>query len=209
MPEVSLKDGASGNIAKVTTNRRLQTASISSAQADHACDSGIEQKFNVNTGDITLTNAIETSVLFIKNTSDDDFVITALIYNLGATTSGTGDVLLNIIRNPTAGGIVTNANDTEVGPGVSANQNFGSTNTLSGMFYKGATGEAVFSDGAVSILTRSASNTGRIVISLGAVVLPKGASLGVNYTPPASNTSQTCQFAAACYLRTTEVDVGV
>lgn len=201
MAEISIKDGSTGNIAKVDTNRRLHTAAVTEPQNDHACDTGIEQKYNINTGDITLTNATETSVLYIKNTGEDDLVITALIYNLGATTSGTGDVVINIIRNPTAGGIVTNTNNAAVGPGVSANQNFGSTNTMSGLFYKGATGEAVFSDGAISVSTRSASNTGRIVVSLGAVVLPKGIALGVNYTPPTSNSSQIVQFAAACYVQ--------
>lgn len=202
MAEFSLKDGATGNVAKVDANRRLQGATISEGEKDHACDSGIAQKYNINTGDLTLTNATKTSVLYIKNTGSYDIVVTSLIYNLGATTSGTGDVLIEVIRNPTAGDIVSNANNVSVGPGVSANQNFGATNTISGNFYKGASGETAFTDGAVSVTTRSSSNTGRIVISLGAVVIPQGIALGVNYTPPTSNTSQKVQFAAACYVRT-------
>jgi len=139
-------------------------------------------------------------MLYIKNTGDDDLVITALIYNLGNSSNGTGDAVIDVIRNPTAGDIVTNANDCQVGPGVSANQNFGSTNTMSGFFYKGATSEGVLGDGALTVSTRSASNTGRIIISLGAVIMPQGATLGVEYTPPASNTSQIVQFAAAAYV---------
>jgi hypothetical protein len=205
MSEISIKNGANGNIAKVDLNQRLHTGGVNEELRDHACDSNIAQKYNINTGDITLTDANKTSVLYIKNTGDNDLVITALIYNLGATTSGTGDVLLEVLRNPTAGDIVTNTNNCAVGPDVSANQNFGSTNTMSGLFYKGATSEGVFSNGSVSISTRSASNTGRIVISLGAVILPKGSSLGVDYTPPASNSSQICQFAAAAYVLTPQV----
>lgn len=201
MAEITIKDGSTGNVSKVDLNRRLHTAAVTESQSDHACDTGIEQKYNINTGDITLTSAAKTSVLYIKNTGDDDLVITALIYNLGATTSGTGDVKIDIIRNPTAGDIITNTNDVLVGPGVSANQNFGSSNTMSGLFYKGATGETALSGGSVSISTRSASNTGRIFISLGAVVIPKGIALGVDYTPPTSNTSQIVQFAAACYVQ--------
>jgi hypothetical protein len=111
----------------------------------------------------------------------------------------------DLIRNPTAGDIITNTNDAAVGPGVSANQNFGSNNTLTGAFYKGATSEGVVSDGTVSISSRLATNTGRVVISLGAVVLPKGTSIVAQYTPPTGNTSQIVQCAAACYVRTAKV----
>jgi hypothetical protein len=205
MSEISIKDGATGNVAKVDSNLRVHTSGVNEGLADHACDSGIAEKYNINTGDLTLTDANKTSVLYIKNNGDDDMVFTALIYNLGATASGTGDVVIEILRNPTAGDIITNANDCQVGSGVSANQNFGSTNTMTGLFYKGATSEGVFGDGAVTVVTRSASNTGRIIISLGAMILPKGSSIGINYTPPASNSSQICQFAAATYILTKKV----
>jgi hypothetical protein len=200
MAEITIKDGSTGNIAKVDLNKRIHTASVTEPQSDHACDTGIEQKYNINTGDITLTNATKTTVLYIKNTGDDDLVVTALIYNLGNTTSGTGDVKIDVIRNPITGDIITNANNCAVGPDVSANQNFGSTNTLTGLFYKGATGETAVSDGALTVSTRSASSTGRIFISLGSVVIPKGASMAVDYTPPTSNSSQIVQFAAATYV---------
>ncbi len=205
MSEFSIKNGANGNVAKVDSNLRVHTAGVNEELRDHACDSSIAQKYNINTGDVTLTDANKTSMLYIKNTGDDDLVITALIYNLGATASGTGDAVIEVLRNPLTGDIVSNANDCAVGPGVSANQNFGSTNTLTGLFYKGATSEGVFSDGALTITTRSSSNTGRIVISLGAVIIPKGASMGIEYTPPASNTSQIVQFAASCYVLTSSV----
>jgi len=205
MSEFSIKNGANGNVAKVDSNLRVHTAGVNEELRDHACDSSIAQKYNINTGDITLTDANKTTVLYIKNTGDDDLVITALIYNLGATASGTGDVVIDVIRNPLTGDIISNTNDCAVGPGVSANQNFGSTNTLTGLFYKGATTEGVLSDGALTITTRSPSATGRIVIALGAVIIPKGASMGVEYTPPASNTSQIVQFAASCYVLTSNV----
>jgi hypothetical protein len=206
MSEVVIKNAGTGDVAAVNSQGYLKVTAVTEDLKDHACDSDIAQKFNINTGDITLTNASETSVLYIKNTSTaGDLVLTALIYNLGNTTGGSGDVKIDVIRNPTAGDIVTNANNVAVGTGVSANQNFGSANILSGSFFKGASGESVFTDGAVTISTRSASNTGRIVVSLGAVTIPAGSSLGVNYTPPSGNTSQIVQFAAACFLGTENV----
>jgi hypothetical protein len=205
MAEIAIKDGATGYVAKVDQNRRLHTATVSEPQADHAADTGIEQRYNINTGDITLTNATKTTVLYVKNTGTDDFVIKAFIYNAGNSTSGTGDVKWEVIRNPTAGDIITNANNVEVGVDASANQNFGSSNTMTGLFYKGATGETAVSGGAVTISTRSASITGRTVVDLGAVVLPKGTSVAVDYTPPTSNTSQKIQVALACYVQTITV----
>lgn len=206
MAEFSIKNGNTGDIAKVDSNNRLHVASITEPEADHAADSSISQKYNINTGDVTITNATKLSLLYIKNTGTNDMVVTALIYNLGNTASGTGDVLIEVLRNPNAGSIITNTNDVATGVGVEANSNFGSTNTLTGNFYKGAVGETALSgqDG-VYLTTRSSSNTGRIVISLGKLVLPKGSTLGVSYTPPTSNTSQIVQIAAACYIRTTEV----
>lgn len=187
----------------IDANYRGHTQSVQEDERDHACAEG--WKFNINTGDITLTNATLTTVLYVKNTGDYDMVISALIYNLGATTSGTGDVVISLYRNPTAGDIISNTNDCEVGPGVSANQNFGSTNVMTGLFYKGASAETAVSGGANSILTRSSSNTGRIFISLGAMVVPQGASFAINYTPPTSNSSQICQFACAAHIRHPDV----
>lgn len=199
----TIHDGRTHDTVKIDSNNRMATNATVETLADKAADSG--DKFNINTGDLTLTNATKTSVLYISNSSDDPLIITTLIYNLGNTTSGTGDVLIEVIRNPTAGDIVTNANNVAVGPGVSANQNFGSNKTLSGSFFKGASGETAFTDGAVSVSTRLSSATGRILVALGAIELTKGASLGINYTPPASNTSQKVQFAAACYLKSQAV----
>lgn len=207
MGEFVLKNGANGDTAFVDQNKRLHTETVIQDQASHASDSGIEEKYNINTGDITLTDANKTTTIYSKNTGVYDMVLTALIYNLGNSAGGSGDVKIDVLRNPTAGDIITNANDCLVGPGVSANQNFGSTNTMTGLFYKGATSEGVLSDGDVTITTRSASNTGRIVVSLGSMIVPKGGSIAVEYTPPTSNTSQIVQFAFACYIKTPTVSV--
>ncbi len=199
----SISDGRTQNTLKVDTNFRAHVSSVSDDTKDRAAEFG--DKYNINTGDITLTDASETSLIFVKNNEDFDLVITQLTYNLGASTGGSGDVIINVIRSPTAGSIVSDAIAVEVGTGVSANLNFGSNKTLAIDAFKGDTADTVFTDGVTCILTRSAANSGRIIIELGAVVLPKGSSVGVNYTPPASNTSQIVQVAIACYLRTTDV----
>ena len=204
----AISDGRTHNTLLVDQNNRAHTTATTEPIQDHACESGA--KFNINTGDITLTDATDTSVLYVKNNEDNDLVITSLIYNLGASTGGSGDVLLNVIRNPTTGTIIdTTPTNVDVGTGVSANQNFGSNKSLSIDAYKGTTADNTFTDGSVTVTTRSASNTGRIVIALGSVIVPKGSSIGISYTPPTSNTSQICQFAIACFLKTSVVQSDV
>jgi hypothetical protein len=200
MTHISIKNGANGDTAKVDPNLRLHTAGIVEFEKDHAVDTTIAEKYNINTGTITLTNATKTSLLYVKNTGLYDLIITAFIYNLGTSTGGTGEGLIEVVRNPTAGGIVTNANNVSTGTGVEANLNFGASNTLPANIYKGATGETAVSGGdGVSLSTLLSTPAGRIFLDVGKLIVPKGKTLAVDYTPPTSNTSQGAQIALACY----------
>ena len=197
----SILDGTGkGNEAGVDDRNRMLVAALTETESNNATTQGI--KYNINTGDITLTNAVKTSVLYIKNDDNRDLVIDALIYNLGSSNSGSLDCVIDVVRNPTAGDIITNANDVAIGPNENANLNFGSSNTLEAMMYKGATGETALSGGGVVITTRNPSPSGRIFISPGGgFILPKGTSLGIDFTPSTGNTSQTVQFALNVHIR--------
>ena len=130
-----LEDGkGSGKKAGIDNVNRLLTRAVTLEEKDLSASTG--DKYNINTGDITLTDATITSVLYIKNNEDRDLVITGLIYNLGNSTGGSGDGVIDVYRNPTAGTIVTDAVAVDVGTGVSANQNFGSNKTLTVDAYK-------------------------------------------------------------------------
>jgi len=195
----TIEDGTgSGYRAKVDSNNRLFAQVINEPMADHHGEVG--KKFNINTGDVTLTDANKTSMLYVKNNEDKDLVVTALIYNLG-NTDGSGDAKIDVLYNPLSGDIITNANDVE----MKANVNAGSSINLAADAYKGATSEGVTSGGAITISTRTNNPEGRIFLSLGAIVFPKGTSMVIEYTPPVGNTSQIVQFAAACYVQTLEV----
>ena len=192
---MKIEDGTgSGKLARVDDNQRLYTDAITESIKDAETENG--NAYNLNTGDVTLTSAAKTTVFYFKNNEDKDYHLTAFIYNLGNSTGGSGDVKMDVIKNPTTGDIITNANDVE----MISNINYGSSSTLDANVYKGATGETVV-NGDISISTRSASNTGRIFIGLGIIVVPKGSSIAVDYTPPSGNTSQTIQIAAAGYLK--------
>lgn len=198
---VTFVDGeGSGREAGVDKRNRVKASSIIETESNYSTSLGL--KFNVNTGDITLTNANKTSVLYFKNNDNRDVIVDALIYNLGSSNSGSLDCKIDILRNPTAGDIITNANDVLIGPDVNANLNFGSSNTLECLAYKGATGEAVLSGGGTVITTRNPVPTGRILISPGGgMILPKGTSLGIDFTPSVGNLSQIVQFALNVYVK--------
>lgn len=196
----TLRDGkGSGAEAKVTNDNRLSTAAITETEAVLAASKG--ERFNLNTGTITLTSANNTTLMYIQNQEDSDLVLQSVVYLLGNSTGGSGNATFNIIRNPTAGGIITNANTIN----INANYNFGSNRTLSANCYKGATGETVVSGGSTLLSTLLSSATGRIFIGLDSIILPKGTSVAVNYTPPTGNTSQAVQVAFAAYVKTFDI----
>lgn len=191
----TIQDGTgSGFSMKVDEKGRAHVDSVTTQREEAQSQRGFA--FNVNTGNITLTNgATKNAVLYIKNNEDYDLIITNIFYILGNTTSGTGNCYLEIVRNPTTGTIISGATAVS----INQNKNFGSSRALSVTAYKGATG-LTFTNGDDYAATILNAGPQRIVITGGSITLPKGASIGINYTTPTSNTSQIVQFAMSCYL---------
>lgn len=191
-----IQDGTgSGYTQKVDNENRAWVNSLATQAEEGASQDG--QAFNINTGLITITNAsTKNAVLYLKNNEDLDFVIVQLIYQTGASTGGSGNMYVDVLRNPTAGTIVSGASAVE----ISANRNFGSSRALSATAYKGATG-TTFTDGTKFFETILATATQRIAVTAGAVVIPKGSSIGINFTTPAGNTSMAVEFVIAGFLK--------
>ena len=167
----------------VDENGRAHTDSTSLSKSD--AEALLGNAYNINTGDITLTNATKITALYVKNTGTKDIVVTAFIYLTGNSTSGaaTADFLYTAIANPTAGDIITNANNVD----ININRNIGLPNTLSVLAYKGAQGETAVSGGSNLFGTRLASS-GRTAIPF-LVDIPTGKSIAVDFTPKTSNRS--------------------
>jgi hypothetical protein len=196
-----IEDGTgSGKKAAVNDSNRITVQGITESEANHA--SGVGTRFNVNTGPITLTSANESAVFYFKNTGDDPISITSFIYNFGTSTGGSGDWLASIYRNPTTGTVVSDATAVD----MNANLNFASQTELFAVTYKGAEAKTL-TDGTEAVAT-IASSGGRVIIALGSVILAKGSSVGVKFTPPASNTSASVNCAIACYTRSSAVTGG-
>jgi len=192
MSNFSIKDGTGrGTSAEVTESYKLMTLSVTEAiSAHHAFE---ETAFNINTGNITLTSANASSVLYLKNNDDADMVIESFIYNLGSSTGGSGFTQVQVERNPTSGTVISGGTSFDA-----VNRNFGSAKTLTATSKKGAEGST--SSGGTVCLDSIFPSAGRNVISVGAIILPRGASLAVKVTPPTSNTSQTIQIAVSLYM---------
>ena len=197
-----IQDGTGKSYAaKVDIAGRLSVDSIGTDRESYSSQSGTS--FNLNTGRITLTNAATVNaVMYVKNNEDFPLVLTNFFYQTGASTGGSGNIFVSILRNPTAGTIVSGATAGE----INVNRNFGSSRSLNVTFYKGATG-TTFTDGTTALESILATATQRIAVSAGAITLPKGASVGINFTTPTGNTSMIVEFAIACYLETEEGQV--
>lgn len=191
--ETILDGTGKGYEAKVDSDYRLAVSAVSRDLSSESARIG--ENYNINTGAITLTTANESAVAYIKNNDDKDYIIKEVIIILGASTGGSGDLEVALIRNPTTGTIISGATDMD----IIANRNFGSTRPFNGLAYKGAEGNTITDGSVFSDTTRTSAGT---VISFDADVieLPKGASIGVNITPQSGNTSMSVKVAFVGYF---------
>lgn len=185
-----LTDGSgSGYQAKIDSLNRLHTDSKSTNILEASALNG--DAYNFNTGAMTLTTAGESAVGYFEYLDDQPFVIEELLFILGASTGGSGDGTAKIYRNPTGGTIVTGAVPIE----IAANRDFSSSKQPVANMYKGAEGNTITGGSLFASTTRSAFGT-VITFDGGPMVLRKGNTLAVSWTPPAGNTSQTVKVAA-------------
>jgi hypothetical protein len=187
-----IKDGKGrGYLASVDDENKLQVRSVTEDEEIHA--NGLGNAYNLNTGIITLTDANDTTVFYLKNNEENDYIITAVVIGVWASDGDGLDMNATFIRNPTTGDIITNTNAVA----INSNRNYGSSNTLSADVYVGASGETKV-NGDEHILVRIAEES-RNFISINEV-LPKGTSFAVDILPPTSNTAMNCYVAVVGYL---------
>jgi len=179
--------------AKVGATNRLYTFAIAENFEEFANKEG--DAYNINTGTITLTDAVDTPILYLKNNEDKDLIVTALALGVGPSTGAATDAnaVITVVRNPTAGTIVSGATAVD----MNQNRNFGSSKTLTADAYKGATGNTM-TDGD-DIIQLYQSENSRLFATLN-IIIPKSKSVGIKFDPAASNTSQDVYAAVICHL---------
>jgi hypothetical protein len=187
--ETKIQDGrGTGEGAKVNSLGQLSVNSVGQTRENFSTEFG--NAYQVTCGSITLTNDSTSALLYIKNESDSKLVLDRVVLLMGVS-DGTGDAKFQTLRNPTTGTIITN----ELQAGTS-NSNHGSNNSLDGLTYKGVQGDT-FTDGTgVAIPVQQQIN--RSVLPLNRV-LPKGSSIGWNFTPASGNTSVDVVIVAHVY----------
>jgi hypothetical protein len=188
-----------GKKARVDSNNQLHVFAVTEDEQNSAAEHGY--LFNINTGLIALTGTSDSAVLYFKNNEgaingESNIIITSLIFGLytrSATITDTATATL--IRNPTAGTIIDDANVAS----MISNSNFGSSNTLddSLIYSASATGKTLTdgTDHAKVILTEGRTAAPELNIDLA-----KGSSLGVKVDLNTSGGAD-LYIAAVCYRK--------
>ena len=191
MPD-TIRDGKGrGYLGAVNSNNQLVTrATVVEQRLKSAVD---ENYYEVTTGQVTLTDAVETGLIYISTTDTDKvLVIDRVFFDTWESTSGTGGGILKYYINPTVTG------GTAVTP---TNTNFSSNSTPSVTVKKSVTS---IDTGDVWWTGYLGAGSG-VALEEGRIVLPAGSSFAISAAAPASNTSMKISINVAFYMLDTEL----
>jgi hypothetical protein len=167
----AIKDGTgNGYLAEVSHDNKLRTRSITETRIQHATELG--NAYNINTGDIGSLATGESALIYFKNNEDLDFSVDAIAVGI-KDASGSNIHTVTVVKNPTAGTIVSGATDVD----MNTNRNFGSAASLSqSLAYKGANGLTLTGGEDIAIFYMNES--GRLFATAD-FVIPKSKSVGI------------------------------
>ena len=171
------RSGSTGGTkrALITPKGRLLTYATSESTKDTA--SLENNAFSLLSSEITGISTADSAILFYEHKEDRPMLIDSFIMGTANVASATTQPV-TILKNPTAGTIVSDANT-----GTVLNRNFGSSNALSNSnFYVASGNGKTFTDGTEAIFFYGSSNTRTPILDI-ALTLEKGSSIGVAITP--------------------------
>ena len=175
-----IEDGkGSGRDAAVDSENRLRVHAVTESESLHSTEEGLS--YNINTGLISITG--DATLLYYKNTGDKDFVVEAIALGSFEGITHSDDPYITLIRNPDGGNLLSDATTSGV---LNQNRNFGSTNTLNGVAYKGKVGGTVTGGDDIALLQATPGGRSYYTINF---VLPKGSSLAIKLTANVSSGS--------------------
>jgi len=133
--------------------------------------------YNLNTGTIGLTSTTASGVFYFKNNEspvngESSFIIDALAIGIDNQGTQAGACIVTVVRNPTGGTLISNAVDVD----MNQNRNFGSSNTLDSLVYKGVEGDTITGGSDIAIFYQNAGTRGYYTIDM---EVPKGSSVAV------------------------------
>jgi hypothetical protein len=192
---MNIHDGTgSGVMAGVSeTHRLLVDADSHDAIITSATDG---KAFKFGTDIITLTSANVSGVFYLKNGEEANLIISEILFQANQSTGGASGIgTWKVIRNPTAGTLISNATATP----IRQNFNFGSTRTITADAFKGVEGATV-TGGNDFTIQNGFTVPNRVIAPFTAIILPRGSSLAVTFTPPAGNTSIAVSVGISAFL---------
>lgn len=183
MSDLTVKDGTGkGYLAGVTVNNRLRVAGVLQTLTEVATQTG--DTYNIATSTLTLTTSGESALFYIENNEDNDLLIDNLIINIIDYTGTDGQPIVKVLRNPDAGTVISDAT-----AAVQSNRNFGSSKSLTANIYEGTEGKTLSGQDATVEIPLPSTALSSFSAFDTIVVLPKGATFGITYTPPSGITT--------------------
>jgi len=177
---ITIQDGTgSGNSAKVNDQKQLETLSVTTSRVADISENE-ETAHLIATDFISLTTTGSfNALLYIKNNSSK----TLFIQTIRTCSDSTGSLQIRMIKNPTAGTIVSDAN-----AATSLSSNMASSVSFDGLAYSASGDGKTITDGdnLTQFINKSPGHS--IQEYEGAIVIPKGTSIGLTCKPSASTT---------------------
>ena len=189
-----LLDGTGGGyLQRVGSDNRSQVRAVIEYEVIHRTENG--DSFNWNTGLISISS--DSALIYIKNSSDKQMVITNIAMGIFDGLSYTDAPYLTVLRNPTAGDLISDATAVD----MASNRNAGSTLVTDGLVYKGKDGGTVSGGENLGILLLG--KTGRSFFEID-LILTKGTSFALHLTGNISSGSANVYTAFIGYYKDSE-----
>ena len=153
--------------------------------------------YNLNTGTIGLTSTTASGVFYFKNNEspvngESSFIIDALAIGIDNQGTQAGACIVTVVRNPTGGTLISNAVDVD----MNQNRNFGSSNTLDSLVYKGVEGDTITGGSDIAIFYQNAGTRGYYTIDM---EVPKGSSVAVKIDTQTTSGTTNLYVAGICH----------
>jgi hypothetical protein len=190
---MKIQDGTgTGNEVKVDTNKRMHVQSTTESESLHSAEIG--DAYNISSGQISFTG--DGTLIYIKNNEDQDLIIEAIALGNdgGGTYTSSLRPSITVIKNPTAGDLLTDATAVD----FNVNRNFGSSKTLTADAYKGKQGGTVTGGNSLGIFQTSTAGRDFFTIDM---ILPKGSSIAIQANNGLASGTAVLYCAAICFLK--------
>jgi len=186
----TIKNGSGGDIARVDKEKRLHTRSFA---VGSLLESALKaESYNVSSGLITVVDGdTDHAVLYIKNLGSEQIIIDGMYILLGGSTDGVGAAVVTYTFEPTAGTLISDANDAQT-----INRTIGDNSVIDITAYSPLSQalDKTITDGTDLQFPVQPGTTAPYFST--PLVLPQGASFGVKVRGPVGNTNMLIQIGA-------------